>query len=161
MSQQFRESTLCLLIRGSRILLGMKKKEHFGEGKWNGFGGKRKLRDRTIRAAAIRELEEEAGVTADSEDLEHVAQVKFFDADEPLFDCAVFILRQWRGNPRETKEMRPQWFDLDAVPYNEMWAGDRLWWPIVLEGLKIDAVVRFKKGMEEIENFDYSELMAA
>jgi len=153
------ESTLCLLIRGSRILLGMKK-EHFGEGKWNGFGGKRKRTDRTIKAAAKRELEEESGVVVNEEYLERVAQIKFFEEEMLIFDCAVFIVRQWRGNPRETKEMRPQWFDLDAVPYDRMWTGDRLWWPIILEGLKISGVVRFKKGMKEVESFDYDDLAA-
>lgn len=157
---EIKETTLCLLIRGSRILLGMKK-EHFGEGKWNGFGGKKKLEDRTIEAAAIRELEEESHVVAEPEDLERIARVKFFEGDTLLWNCTVFVLRQWHGNPRETKEMRPKWFDLDALPYDEMWAGDHLWWPLILEGFKISAIVRFKPGMKEIESFDYDELTAA
>ena len=33
------EATLCFLLAGERILLGMKKRG-LGVGKWNGFGGK-------------------------------------------------------------------------------------------------------------------------
>lgn len=32
-------TTLCLIRKGDHILLGMKKRG-FGEGRWNGFGGK-------------------------------------------------------------------------------------------------------------------------
>ncbi len=59
--------TLLLLVQSrvedpsqGRILLGMKKRG-FGEGKWNGFGGKVNLIDgryqETIEEAAMRELE--------------------------------------------------------------------------------------------------------
>lgn len=34
--------TLCLVTDGAKILLGMKK-EGFGQGRWNGFGGKAKV----------------------------------------------------------------------------------------------------------------------
>jgi 8-oxo-dGTP pyrophosphatase MutT (NUDIX family) len=44
----------------SRLLLGMKKRG-FGAGKWNGFGGKIEVGE-TPRAAAIREMKEEACV---------------------------------------------------------------------------------------------------
>ncbi|CAM9897292.1 unnamed protein product, partial [Ectocarpus fasciculatus] len=44
------------------ILLGMKKRG-FGEGKWNGFGGKVESGE-SVDEAAKRELMEEAGVTA-------------------------------------------------------------------------------------------------
>lgn len=44
-----------------RILLGLKKRG-FGAGKWNGFGGKVE-KGETIEAAALRELEEESGLS--------------------------------------------------------------------------------------------------
>jgi len=30
-------------------------------------------------------------------------------------------------------EMRPQWFQLDEVPFNHMWADDIYWFPLVLQ----------------------------
>jgi len=32
--------------------------------------------------------------------------------------------------------MRPEWFDasLAAIPFDEMWADDRHWWPLLLRG---------------------------
>ena len=52
--------TLCIIHEHPRVLLGMKKRG-FGQGKWNGFGGK--VNDgESIEEAAVRELEEEAGI---------------------------------------------------------------------------------------------------
>lgn len=30
-------------------------------------------------------------------------------------------------------EMRPQWFQLDEVPFNHMWADDIYWFPLLLQ----------------------------
>ena len=34
----------------------------------------------------------------------------------------------------ESDEMRPQWFDFDAAPLEQMWADDRHWLPTLLGG---------------------------
>jgi 8-oxo-dGTP pyrophosphatase MutT (NUDIX family) len=133
------------------------KKNGFGEGKWNGFGGKKKWYDWTLQRTAARELREESNLRVVSAGLTEVARIQFFEADTLLFDCAIFIVRQWRRIERETAEMRPQWFDLSAIPYQEMWDGDQLWIPLVLAGKKIDAVIRFKPGMDEVASFEYTE----
>ena len=52
--------TLCIINRGNEVLLGMKKKG-FGQGKWNGFGGK-VMPHEEIEDAARREVFEEAGI---------------------------------------------------------------------------------------------------
>jgi len=58
--------TLLLLRSNGRILLG-RKKRGFGAGKANGFGGKVEVGE-TIKEAAVREMQEESGVTIDPAD---------------------------------------------------------------------------------------------
>lgn len=29
--------------------------------------------------------------------------------------------------------MRPEWFDYDSIPYEQMWPDDRLWMPYLLK----------------------------
>lgn len=56
---------LVFCLRENRhVLLGMKKRG-FGKGKWNGFGGKVEQGE-TMVESAVRELKEEAGITADT-----------------------------------------------------------------------------------------------
>ena len=49
-------STLCFLVKGDRILLAMKKRG-FGEGKWNGVGGKVNEGE-SVGHAALREMDQ-------------------------------------------------------------------------------------------------------
>ena len=38
------------------------------------------------------------------------------------------------GEPTETDEAVPLWAPLDALPFDRMWADDRLWLPHLVEG---------------------------
>lgn len=121
--------TICLVTDGPKILLGMKK-EGFGAGRWNGFGGR--IEDgETVEAAAVRELAEESGITAAADALEKVAVVTCHFSGNPEVELHVFRVAFWQGEPAESKEMRPEWHDLERMPWHEMWDGDRRWLPLV------------------------------
>lgn len=123
--------TLCFLIADGRVLLGMKKRG-FGAGRWNGFGGKVEPGE-TIEQAAVRECREEAGVDIDT--VEPAGCHRFIFEGEPVaHEVHIFRARSWRGEPVETEEMRPQWFDPSALPFDSMWPDDRLWLGCLLAG---------------------------
>jgi 8-oxo-dGTP pyrophosphatase MutT (NUDIX family) len=123
--------TLVLVHQHPRILLGMKKRG-FGAGKWNGFGGKVE-KGETIEEAARRETREEARIELGK--LEKRGVNEFVFAGSPdILQVHVFCAGDFSGVPKETEEMRPQWFDADALPYENMWADDPLWMPLFLSG---------------------------
>lgn len=62
--------TLCFLLDGDKVLLGLKKKG-FGQGKWLGIGGKVEEGE-SVEEAAKREVKEEIGVTL--RDMEKIAR---------------------------------------------------------------------------------------
>lgn len=124
-------TTLVYLLRPGEVLLGMKRRG-VGVGRWNGFGGKLEPGE-TVAEAARRELFEEAGVTAD--DLRQVGRLTFHVASTgDRFETHVFTTDHWTGEPRESEEMLPAWFALDALPYDQTWPDDRHWMPIMLAG---------------------------
>jgi 8-oxo-dGTP diphosphatase len=43
--------------------------------------------------------------------------------------CHVFRADAFSGEPVETDEAIPLWTRLDAIPFDEMWADDRVWFP--------------------------------
>ncbi|HCQ31147.1 TPA: hypothetical protein DIU27_02035 [Candidatus Collierbacteria bacterium] len=139
-----RQVTITLLLRDHEILLAMKKRG-FGSGKWNGVGGKAGQNE-TILEAAIRETQEEICVIP--KDLQLVGLITFYHPyshDGQGFNQQVFVYlaREWQGEPQETEEMRPQWFDQDAIPYEDMWWDDEIWFPIILRGSKVKASFMF------------------
>lgn len=129
-----KDLTLCFLVRPGQVLLAMKKRG-FGEGRYNGVGGKVEAGE-TIAQAAIRELSEEIEVGVFEENLKPHGSIKFhFDDDvERILHVHIFLIENWHGDPSETEEMKPKWFDTDAIPYETMWLDDPHWLPQVLAG---------------------------
>lgn len=122
-------TTLCLVYRNPQILLGMKKRG-FGEGRWNGFGGKVKEGE-SVEDAVSRELKEEAGIKAFSIGKVGVLNFTFENGIDPI-ECHLFRVADFIGEPVETDEMKPQWFPKDEIPYDLMWPDDRHWMPLFL-----------------------------
>jgi ADP-ribose pyrophosphatase YjhB (NUDIX family) len=129
-----------------QILLAMKKRG-FGHGRWNGVGGK--LHDgESVRDAAVREAEEEIFVKINPKDLQPVAVLDFTFPHQPDFDqqVHVFFTTEWEGEPRESEEMKPEWFAVHDIPYSDMWPDDIVWLPLVLEGDGVRAQFTFAEN---------------
>lgn len=136
-------TTLCFLVRGDEILLAMKKRG-FGIDKWNGAGGKVKSGESVVEAA-IRETEEEIGVKISARDLKQWAILHFSFEGKPEWDneCHVFATKTWFGEPKESDEMRPQWFETAKLPFEKMWVDDPIWLPKILSEESIEAEFHF------------------
>lgn len=128
--------TLLFLLKDDKILLAMKKRG-FGVGRYNGVGGKIEPGE-TIEQAMIRECQEEIEVTPIN--YWKVAEHDFRQdqGEDPWrMYTHVYFCDQWQGEPVETEEMAPQWFDYGDIPYDQMWQDDAHWLPQVLEGQKL------------------------
>ena len=49
--------------------------------------------------------------------------------------------------PTQTIEAIPLWIDEREMPYGQMWADDRLWSPLVLQGRKFSGRFLFDEGI--------------
>lgn len=133
--------TLCLIHQKPRILLGMKK-IGFGQGRWNGFGGKVEPGE-SIADAARREVREEAGVIPADLVKCGFLQFDFEDGTNPV-DVHVFRATSFVGEPTESDEMRPYWFHEDEIPFSDMWADDAHWFPLFLSGASFRGHFKFR-----------------
>jgi 8-oxo-dGTP diphosphatase len=123
-------ATLCFIQRDGELLL-IHKKRGLGAGKINAPGGKIE-RGETALDSAIRETREEIGVVPIEP--RQCGELHFQFADGYSLHCTVFCAHDFRGEPVETAEATPFWVTHDAVPYDAMWADDRHWLPLMLEG---------------------------
>ncbi|MEW5873109.1 MAG: 8-oxo-dGTP diphosphatase [Chloroflexota bacterium] len=161
-ARALRQATLCLLLRGeppAEVLLGYKK-VGFGQGRYTGFGGKLEAGE-ILAQAAQREMLEESGVSVALADLDYAAQLDFIFPFRPGWSQSVhvFLARAWSGEPQESDEMRPRWFEVAQIPYDQMWADGRHWLPPLLAGRRIWGRFVFEQdnqGLAEVEIQDRS-----
>jgi 8-oxo-dGTP pyrophosphatase MutT (NUDIX family) len=127
------QASLLFLMKPGSILLAMKKRG-FGVGHWNGVGGKPEG-DETISQTAIRECKEEIYVTPKA--IKERGRLNFYFPETKKHweqQVVVFTCEEWEGEPTESEEMAPKWFDIDKIPYDKMWVDDVLWLPKVIKG---------------------------
>ncbi len=123
-------ATLLFVVDGDRVLL-IEKKRGLGAGKVNAPGGRTEGTE-SIRACAIREVEEELRVTPTG--VEQVGDLSFQFQDGYALHATVFRASGLVGTPTETEEAKPLWVTKDTIPFDRMWADDRLWIPKMLAG---------------------------
>lgn len=135
--------TLLFLRSGDQLLLALKKRG-FGEGKWNGVGGKIEAGE-TLEDALVRECVEEIGVKPTS--WTAVAELDFVQDAETKDPWHMFVYAYlcdtWEGYPSESEEMKPKWFHVEDIPYLDMWGDDEFWLPYVLDGHKVTGEFTF------------------
>lgn len=151
------ETTLCLFKEEKRILLALKKRG-FGEGKYNGVGGKIKENE-TPEEAMIREAKEEIDcIPIEFEKMGEVEFLEFYNGEKSKLKFHLYVATKWEGTPKETEEMKPYWFNLDEIPYDKMFKDDTYWLPLILENKKINAKFEFDEEWNLI-NKEIEELI--
>jgi 8-oxo-dGTP diphosphatase len=126
---------LVFIKEENRVLL-IRKKRGLGAGKINGPGGKLEPGE-TPLAAAIREVQEEIGVTPGA--MEERGKLHFQFMDGYSLHCVVFVAAEYTGEPVETPEATPIWFPIEEIPFDQMWEDDRYWLREALAGHSFDA----------------------
>ncbi|MGQ4810240.1 8-oxo-dGTP diphosphatase [Candidatus Entotheonellaceae bacterium PAL068K] len=132
-------ATLLFVIRDGQMLL-IHKKRGLGAGKINGPGG-RLGRGESPRQAAVREVQEELRITPTG--VRQCGELAFQFTDGFAILAYVFTATNWQGEPQETDEATPLWTPLDRIPYDHMWADDRIWFPLMLAGKQFYGRVLF------------------
>lgn len=146
--------TLCIIQNDTHVLLGMKKRG-FGAGWWNGFGGKVGEGESIVEAAG-RETFEESGIKP--KNLKQLGLLYFTFVGNPIIrEGHIFSTSEFEGTPVETEEMKPEWFLKDQLLFDQMWPGDRHWWPLALQNKQFEGTFRYTEDNKLID-FELKEV---
>lgn len=136
-------ATLCFIRKEGKLLLILKKRG-LGKGKYNAPGG-RVEKGETLEQAAIRETQEEVGLTPIG--LAPAGRLDFAFTDGYSLQAHVFTATDATGTLTETDEAIPFWCDENDIPYDKMWSDDRLWIPLMLDGTRFEAQFVFENDV--------------
>src|ERR1700730_13558178 len=146
------EATICHIIRGRRLLL-KKATRGISVGKWSAPGGKTEPGE-SPEEGAKREVLEETCLLA-SELFHHGTLTFIMDGGKTLHTKAhVFSTSTARGRARASEEGPVRWFDRDALPFGEMWEDDQYWIPLVLRGIRFDAVFTYDAANRHVTRYE-------
>lgn len=137
------------------VLLG-EKRQGLGKGKIVAPGGKLEHGE-SPRQAAVREVEEEVGVSIDERDLVLVGELTYLFPTKPAWSQKswAFVARGDWPEPRTSEELDAQWVQLDRVPLSLMWDDARHWLPDALVGVFVDATFEFGKDLSTVSRSDH------
>ena len=129
--------TLTFIEKDKQILLGLKKRG-FGMGKYNGFGGKVEPGE-TIEEGAKREVFEESNLNVNNLKKFAVINFSWQSKKNPAMEVHLFKTNNFSGTLEENDEIRPEWFEIDNIPYKKMWNDNSYWFPYFLNNKNFQA----------------------
>lgn len=152
----FTKAVVCYLKKGNKVLLGLRKRVSLGLGEnlISGIGGKvgdtLQNQYESLEQALEREVLEEIGVSIKV--FRKMGRVKFIFPHKLKWnqDVLVYVVESWEGEPTETQDIKPLWFDVDQLPFSKMWDDNRFWVPEVLKGKEVDAVFLYDEDNSRV-----------
>ena len=144
-------TTLLILKKDQKILLA-RKKRGFGFGKWNGIGGKQE-KEESIDEAMLRETKEEIGITpVDYQKIGIINFTEYYKEELTNVHMHTYIATDWKGNIEESEEMFPKWFDVDQLPWEDMFEDMKYFLPYLLDKKKIIGFFEYDKNWNLIKH---------
>lgn len=103
------------------------------------------------KACAVREVFEETGLIV--ENIEQVGLLYFYknsQRESPDWTVHAFLAHVFNGIPTEGREGQLKWFNIDALPFDQMWEDDQYWCRLALEGTRLEGWFYYSGDFERL-----------
>ena len=155
------EATLIYLMEDDQVLMleRIKKQGDIHIGKWNGLGGKVDLGE-SIKSCAIRELNEESGLSAEYFDF--AGHITFPEFDKHGNDWSVYVFRAYgpSGDMIECDEGELSWVPKDEILSLNLWEGDKHFIPYVLSNKIFFGEFCYESGELSSYTLDFADYLS-
>lgn len=139
-------ATLCYVINKDKTLMlhRIKKKNDVHEGKWNGLGGKFESGE-TPQECAIREVKEESGLLIKDPMMHGFITFPMFDGKKDWY-VFLFTAKEFSGELIDSHEGKLEWIDNKKLLELNLWEGDRIFIPWLLQEKFFSAKFIYNNG---------------
>jgi ADP-ribose pyrophosphatase YjhB (NUDIX family) len=150
-----KELTICHMIKNGTILL-IKEETGVNKGKWNAPSGEVAAGEKPEKSA-IRNVFQQTGLYVNKA-LHHGTIRLFLNGKvEYSYKLHVFSSKVFTGNVKPNVAGETRWFNASEIPFYEMWADDKYWMNLILQGKKFDADFFFDEKNENIVKYQIRE----
>jgi len=148
-------ATLCYVIDKDKTLMlhRIKKKDDVHAGKWNGLGGKFEHGE-TPEECIIREVKEESGLLIKNPKMHGFITFPMFDGKKDWY-VFLFTAREFKGKLIDSHEGKLEWIQNDQLLKLNLWEGDQIFIPWLLDGKFFSAKFIYKNGLLKSHNVEF------
>ncbi len=153
------ETTLCHIIDKDKVLLKMASRG-VSKGKWNALGGKIENGE-SPRENALRESYEESGLVL--KDMKKIGVLSFYRGSKRnlFLKMHVFSATKFSGRITEGEEGKLRWFNVDEMPFDQMWDDDKYWWHLMRHNICFDGEFIFDSKMSKVQSYAIKRIRKA
>lgn len=150
-----KEMAICHVIKNGTTLL-IKAEEGLNKDKWNAPSDELATGERPDKAA-MRSVFQQTGLYV-SKVFNH-GTIRLFLNGKVEYDYKmhVYSTKLFSGDLKPNIQGEPRWFGANELPFYEMWADDKYWVNLVLEGKKFDADFFLDEKNENVVKYQIRE----
>ncbi|MDE1871321.1 MAG: NUDIX domain-containing protein [Candidatus Micrarchaeota archaeon] len=150
------EMALCHVIKGGNNILLIKSDEGVSKGKWNAPNGEIAKGEAPVKSA-MRHVFQQTGLYVSKANYHGTVRLFLNGKNEYSYRIHVFSTKLFSGDLKPNIKGEAKWFAVSEVPYYEMWADDKYWINLVLQGKEFDADFFFDETNEKIVKYQIKE----
>ncbi|MGI0100392.1 MAG: NUDIX domain-containing protein [Candidatus Micrarchaeaceae archaeon] len=151
-----KELVICHVIKGGSNILLIKPDEGINKDKWNAPGGKIDKNENHAKAA-MRHVFQQTGLFVNKVFYNGTIRLFLNGKNEYSYRMHIYSTKLFSGDLKPNIKGEAKWFASADIPYYEMWADDKYWLGLVLQGKEFNADFFFDEKNEKIVKYSVKE----
>jgi 8-oxo-dGTP pyrophosphatase MutT (NUDIX family) len=151
-----KELAICQVLKNGSTFLLIKSDDGINKGKWNAPSGEVQKGESPAKAA-MRHVFQQTGLYVSKVTSHGTIRLFLNGKNEFNYLMHVFSTKLFSGDLKPNIKGEAKWFNAPDLPYYEMWADDKYWVNLVLQGKEFDADFFFDEKNEKITKYRIKE----